>query len=66
MTPDQPSTHAQRMARARLTLSDPPPARTHAERMAAARGIHLTAGDNLRNRGADRRRIVNHRENSDA
>lgn len=52
------STHQARVERARLELPDPPPARSHAERMAAARGIHLTAGADMRTRHADRRRIV--------
>lgn len=60
----QPSSHAERMRRARLELPDPPPARTHAERMAAAHGIRLTGGD-LRMRRSDRRRITRHRNGDD-
>ena len=56
--------HAERMARARLELSDPPKARTHAERMAAARGIHLHA-DSMRMSVADRRRIAAYRKDID-
>ena len=52
------------MARARVELPDPPPARTHAERMAAARGVHLYGGD-MRTRRAERRRIAAHRNESD-
>ena len=58
------TTHAERMARARLELSDPPKARTHAERMAAAQGIHLHA-DSMRMSVADRRRIAAYRQEAD-
>jgi hypothetical protein len=58
------SKHGERMARARVTLTDPPPARTHAERMADARGVRLY-GDNMRLRHADRRRIAAHRNEAD-
>jgi len=58
------TTHAERMARARLELTDPPKPRTHAERMAAARGIHLHA-DSMRMSVADRRRIAAYRQEAD-
>ena len=58
------TTHADRMARARLELTDPPKPRTHAERMAAARGIHLHA-DSMRMSVADRRRIAAYRQEVD-
>lgn len=54
--------HQQRVERARLSSSEGPTARSHADRMAAARGIHLTSGDDLRYRGAARRRIVQRRK----
>jgi len=56
--------HAERMARARLELPDPPKPRSHAERMAAARGIHLHA-DSMRMSVADRRRIAAYRQEVD-
>lgn len=52
------------MKRARLTLTDAPPARTHSERMADAQGVRLY-GDNMRLRHADRRRITAHRNEAD-
>lgn len=59
------TTYAERMARARIPLPDPPKPRSHAERMAAARGIHLHA-DSMRMTVADRRRIAAYRnENAD-
>lgn len=58
------SKHAERMKRARLTLTDAPPARTHSQRMADAQGVRLY-GDNMRLRHADRRRITAHRNETD-
>ena len=58
------TTYAERMARARIPLPDPPRARSHSERMAAARGIHLHA-DSMRMSVADRRRIVAYRQEAD-
>lgn len=56
--------HAERMARARIALPDPPAARSHADRMADAQGVRLY-GDNMQTRYADRRRIADHRNDGD-
>jgi hypothetical protein len=62
LTPDRTRRrHAERMARATVELRPAPPARTHAERMQAASGIHLTAGESLTTKAAERRRVLTHR-----
>ena len=51
---------AERMARARVELRDPPKARSNAERRKAAQGLH-THGQTLQTSRQERARIAEHR-----
>lgn len=55
---------AERMARARGELREPPKPRSNAERMEAATGVRLH-GDDMRTVAGERRRIAQHRSNDD-
>jgi len=57
---------AERMARATVELPPAPTARRHVERVNAARGIRLTAGASLATSYAERRRVIEHRNNQKA
>lgn len=55
---------AERMARAKGELREPPEPRSHAERMAAAQGVQLH-GNDMRTAAGERRRIVKHRSDDE-